>query len=365
MRIAHLAIDDLTNYGNFLQKYALHKTLKKFSDDVEIFWYQPNTFWIETGYAPPPPEHIRDKYPLDYQRWYFYEAVRIAKIKDFSNRYIKTRYNIPYAEEIADEYDFFVIGSDQVWRPLNWVPLEWRFLPFVPREKRIAYAASIGVSEIPEDQKELYRQGIGGFDYVSVREEDAVQIIENLGLKKPLHVLDPVLLLTIDEWKQIARQPSWFNEKYSRGYIFTYLFDDVKFPAVNELSKKMNLPVVNMLDLNNFNHYTTSPEEFIYLIANSTAVFTNSFHGTAFSILFKRPFWVYGETENSMSRKTSILKMFGLENRIAKPQDNYSVESLLEIDFSVRDKILPYERAKAFKFLTNALSENNLNRGGY
>ena len=359
MKIAQIALDDYANYGNFLQKYAIHQTLKKFADDVNFFWYKNNSFWVEHGEPPSPPKYILDAHSTDYRRCFFYEAVRVTKIKEFENLYIKTRFNLPYIEETADEYDFFVIGSDQIWAPNDWCPLNIKFLPFVPRKKKIAYAASIAAPTIPDNLKEYFRQGISSFDYVSVREEGAVKIVEELTSKKPLLVLDPVFLLTIDEWKQIARQPSWFNEKYSRGYIFTYYLRNEPPPEIKTVAKKLNLPVINALDFNNFNHYTIGIEEFLWLIMNASLVYANSFHGVALSILFKRPFinreYDDKDTRDMSLRIPGLLKMFGLENRIAKVENDYKIDSPLEIDFSTRDKILSRERLKAFNFLTGAM----------
>ena len=370
MKVAQLAIDDYTNYGNFLQKYAIHTTIKKFADDVEFFWYIQNTFWPEGNDLPYPPKYILERYPHEAVRWCFCEAVRISKIKEFSERYINTRFNLPYIEEIADEYDFFVVGSDQVWNPDFWLyPL--LFLPFIPREKKIAYAASIGIAEIPDDVKEYFRQGVESFAHVSVREENAVKLISELGLEPPQLLLDPVFLLTPAEWLKIARRPSWFNEKYERGYILTYYLRNFPPPEIKSVAAELNLPVINLLDIKNFNHYTVAPEEFIYLFANASLIYANSFHGVAFSILFKRPFvnceYDDESTRSMGTRIPSLLKMFGLENRTVYTEDFHKIKSPLEIDFSRRDEILLLERMKAFKFLSKALGVEmpaELNGGG-
>ena len=369
MKIAQLALNSYDNYGNLLQKYALHKTLKKFASSTEVLWYSGNNrFWVESGELPPHSEFN----PNDTTKFYLYESVRMAKIKEFEERYVKVRFDLPYIEEIADEYDFFVMGSDQVWNPfcgeLARMTPSIRFLDFVPREKKIAYAASIALKELPEKYIETWQRGISTFPHISVREANSVGLIKNLtGLDAEL-VIDPVLLLTPEEWLQVAQRPSWLNEKYERGYILTYLFDNIRLPEVQRLSKELNLPIINLLDIKNFNHYITGESEFLYLFAHATAIFTNSFHGTAFSILFKRPFVIYvaknSWSDQTFERMNSITKMFNLQDRVTTSTTNYKVKSPLEIDFSVRDKILPYERAKAFKFLTNALSENNLNKGG-
>lgn len=357
MKVAQITLNGYFNYGNILQKYALHKTLGKFVEDTEVLWFNINNFTPE----------------VDVRRCSCYESARMTKFKEFHERYIKTRFNLPYIEETADEYDFFVVGSDQVWNPNDYtIPYPMRFLEFVPREKKLAYAASIATPKIPDKFKEYFRQGISSFDYISVREEGAVKIIEELTGKTPLLVLDPVLLLTVDEWKKIARPPSWFNEKYSRGYILAYYIHSATPPEIKSIADKVNLPLINLLDSKNFNHYLIGPEEFIFLWLNASLIYSNSFHGITFSILFKRPF-INLDYDDSVTKSMSLripglLKMFGLENRVTTSMNNYRVESPLEIDFSTCDKVLPLERAKAFKFLTNALSSNsaeiNMNRGG-
>ena len=359
MKVAQITLNGYFNYGNIFQKYALYKSLKKFVDDVEVLWFNENNFYLEKGEIKFPMKSPPNNFEI--QRWFGYESARMPKIKEFNDRYIKTRFNLPYIEEITDEYDFFVIGSDQVWNPNDsTIPFPARFLEFVPRKKKLVYAASIAVPTIPDNYKEYFRKGISSFDYVSVREEGAVKIVEELTGKKPLLVLDPVFLLTIDEWKQIARQPSWFNEKYSRGYIFTYYLRNEPPPEIKTVAKKLNLPVINALDFNNFNHYTIGIEEFLWLIMNASLVYANSFHGVALSILFKRPFinreYDDKDTRDMSLRIPGLLKMFGLENRIAKVENDYKIDSPLEIDFSTRDKILSRERLKAFNFLTGAMT---------
>ncbi len=365
MKVASLALDDYSNYGNNLQKYALQHTLKKFVDFTELLWHNANAFFSETAqfsYMPKP--FLKNCDPFSQQKYILREAVRINKIKEFENRYIKVRFDIPYIEEIADEYDYFVVGSDQVWQPL-WIESKY-FLEFVPREKRIAYAASIAAPFIPDQLKEFFKRGISGFDYISVREENAVKIIKELTGQDALLVLDPTLLLTLEEWLDIAQKPSWLNEKYQRGYILTYYLRTEPHPIIKIIAQKLNLPVINLLDWDNYWHYIVGPEEFIYLFANAALIFTNSFHGVAFSINFKKPFInLEVDAEKNMStRIPGLLKMFNLEDRIAKPGKNYSIDYLFEIDFSTRDKILLQERNKAFQFLLNALSGAGKMGGG-
>ncbi len=219
LRIAQLTLNGYFNYGNILQKFALHYTLKKFADFTEVLWNSGHKFFPETGGKPPGQFVIKKEDDAYYQLVSLRNAVRCSKFKDFENLHIRTRFDFPYFEDIADEYDFFVVGSDQVWHP-GWGNI---FLEFVPREKKVSYAASFGVNAIPDDKKASFNHGISNFDYISVREESGVKIIKDLtGRDDTIFVLDPVLLLTADEWLSVAQKPTWFKERYSRGYVLTY-----------------------------------------------------------------------------------------------------------------------------------------------
>lgn len=283
------------------------------------------------------------------------EAIRQSRFRDFDDLHVKTRFNLPYIEEIADEYDFFVFGSDQVLNP--YVGLPYNVFKLAPREKKISYAASIGIDEIPDDKKEAFREAVSGFNHISVREDKSVQLVKDLTGREALWVLDPTLLLTPEEWLTVAQKPTWFKEKYSRGYVLSFYLENFSMidksnlpPLENKaITDKFGLPVINLMDTENYDHYTVGPAEFVWLFANATLVLTNSFHGTAFSIMFKRPFIINGLRNNNDPRWQSLLGLFDFEDRMNNPDDP------LKIDFSHRDEVLPLEKAKAFKYLSEAL----------
>ena len=358
MRIAQVTLNGYYNYGNILQKFALNHTLKKFADTAEVLWLDGNKFFPETG-GKFGVQCVLFKERRDWEKiFHLREAVRQSKFKDFENLHISTRFDFPFFEDIADEYDFIVVGSDQVWNP-RWNPSHI-FFEFVPREKKIFYAASIGNPTIPDEKKELFRNGISNFNYVSVREENAATLINDLTGKTPSVVLDPIFLLTRDEWLAVAQKPAWLKEKYRRGYVLTYYLRKLPPPEVKTLADKLNLPVINLLDVLNYNHFTNGPAEFIWLFINASLIFSNSFHGAGFSILFKRPF-INREIERDgsgvamESRIVTLLKMFGLEDRRTSGEKVFTAQEALAIDFTRRDEVLPRERAKAFKFLSEAL----------
>lgn len=126
------------------------------------------------------------------------------------------------------------------------------------------------------------------------------------------------------------------------------------------LAAELNLPVINLLDVENYNHFTAGPAEFIWLFVHASLIFTNSFHGVALSILFKRPFLNREMPDDASgvsmaSRIESLLKLFGLEDRRTFGEKIFTADEALTIDFSRRDEVLPIERARAFNFLSTAL----------
>lgn len=360
MKIAQITLYGYHNYGNILQKFALQHTLKKFTDFTEVLYIDSIGLFSENvrSYTAQCPLNPTRKDNINYKETFHRrEAVRQSKFKDFENLYVKTRFDFPYFEDIADEYDFFVVGSDQVWNP-KWNP-PYIFFEFVPRKKKIAYAASIGNPTIPDEKKKLFQRGISDFNYVSVREEEAAKIINELTGKTPRVLLDPVFLLNKNEWMTVAQKPTWFKEKYRRGFILTYYLRKSPPLVVKKLATELNLPVINLLDVENFNHFTVGPSEFVWLFANASLIFTNSFHGTAFSSLFKRPFinYEFKETWGTLmsNRILTLLKLFGLEDRRTFGEKVFTPEEAMKIDFTRRDEVLLLERMKAFKFLAEAL----------
>lgn len=359
MKVAQITFDGYSNYGNILQKYALQHTLKKFTDQTEVLYYRNSNEFHMNGYWSKNSQSPATSVAGNPKRFDNYKIVRCSKIKEFEERYIDTRFDFNYLEDLTDEYDYFVVGSDQIWNP-SWTADRY-FLTFAPREKRIAYSASIGTPKIPEEKKEYFRKGISGFDFLSVREEGAIKIIKELTGQDALLLADPTLLLTPKEWLAVSRKPAWFKGKYEGGYILTYYLRKAPPPELTELSKKINLPLVNLMDSKNYWHFVNGPEEFIWLFANASLIYTNSFHGAIFSVLFRKPFVnreIVGDTggENMSLRIPSLLETFGLENRIAKPENDFKIDNLMEIDYGTRDKVLPIERRKAFKFLSDALN---------
>lgn len=362
MRIGKLTLEGYFNYGNTLQSYALQEFLLRYADAVDTIWHRPDNFLPRTywqwGWKQP------IKWILNWRgfRTDFFdgsigrESVRQGKIKDFSDRYISVRPRRQDLRAIADEYDFFVVGSDQVWNPC-FNRKEEDFLLFAPPEKRISYAASLAYPEIPKEKEKFFYKALSGMKSLSLREREGAMIVEQLtGREAEVHV-DPTLLLGVDEWRRVSRVPAWYR---GGEYLLTYFLG--KRPAVvDTVAKELGLIVVNLLDENVFEHYTTGVDEFLWLVEHASLVYTDSFHGTVFAILFRRPFVICNRLGNkAMSNMTSrietLLGYFGLEARRGTQENGYRIEAPLEMQYpSIVDDVLTRERMRADKYFQRVL----------
>lgn len=269
--------------------------------------------------------------------------------------------------ELKHQFDAYICGSDQIWSPFIMPIKKEYYLPFVSREKKIAYAPSFGVSNLPEYHKRAIRKYIDDFQYLSVREKQAISIVEDLCGKKPSYVCDPTMLLSPDEWNLFLDKYSCNMERVSDAYVLVYCLsnlDDKMAGVVNEACggesiflqpKRENCPYQNGIsdDIGVF--------DFLELIKNAKYVITDSFHGTVFSILFRKQFVVIPrnntEKTKQASRIESLLDVMGIKQRYWHRE--VSLESLLHdnIDYERVFFYLDKYRSKSQSFLRNALEE--------
>ena len=370
LKIANLTLDGYFNYGNVLQRYAVCNLLMGLGAEVESLWFSS-----QAGFLP----YLQSHYPWmkdswDWKTWVklginwkgvtkkvfsgqnTWEAARSAGIKSFVDRYIPMRYDVDFAK-VADEYDYFVAGSDQVWNPY-FADLEKLFIKFAPPEKRIAYAASISCPEIlPEDLKSFI-DGINGMKAISVREQAGAELIEQLTGRKVEVVADPTMLVAAEKWREIARKPSWL--KGDEQILTTYFLGKRPDDVINRLAREHGLKVVNILDERVFEHYAVAPEEWLWLIDHARLMYTDSFHGTVFSILFRSPFVVAERIEagcasKMTSRIDTLLGKFSLEDRRGTKENGYMIVKPMEIQYGDVEAVLAEESKKAVTYLAGVL----------
>ena len=370
LKIANLTLDGYFNYGNVLQRYAVCNLLMGLGAEVASLWFSS-----KAGFLP----YLQSHYPWmkdswDWKTWVklginwkgathkmfsgenAWEAARNAVIKSFVDRYIPMRYDVDFTR-VADEYDYFVTGSDQVWNPY-FADLEKLFIKFAPGEKRIAYAASISCPEIPQDKLQAFIDGVNGMKEISVREQAGADLIQQLTGRRVQVVADPTMLVTAEDWRSIARKPSWL--KGDEQLLVTYFLGKRPDSVIESIARENGLQIVNMLDERVFEHYAIAPEEWLWLIDHARFMYTDSFHGTVFSILFRTPFVVTervdaGCASKMTSRIDTLLAKFDLSDRRGTNANGYMIDSPLDMHYGDVDKVLAEEKQKAKTYLCHAL----------
>lgn len=333
MKIDIITCHDVYNYGASLQAYALqHRLIIAGHDAVTIdylpeylcrtynFWYvSPNSrFYKYTN------KSFLFKFLLCvYQIPKTFSTFgRIRPFKRFKKDMLScTKRYCSEIELINDppKADLFITGSDQVWNPnLPNGNDSMFFLQFGSKDaRRISYAASIGVTSLNQISKKNFSKWLQNFDGISVREQSAVDIINGLGYEAT-NVVDPVFLLSAEEWKTIEKKVDAPNR-----YILVYdlYHDDERLMhKAKQLAKNNNAKIVAINDASK-THYAdinisnAGPREFLYLFSHALCILSSSFHATAFSIIFKKEFFVYYSKSNA-SRISDLLYMLDLNDRL-------------------------------------------------
>jgi len=329
------------NYGNRLQNWALQEVLKRYFRKV-----------VTIPYYKEPITKQKIKYCIEKIKKVFHLK---NKLEDpWYSFYFKICWESNSIHELKPEkYDYFVAGSDQIWNPLFDYNSEREFLTFADKGQKIAYAASIGLSELPVECFEKYRYFLYDFINISVRETEASNIVFQLINRKVPVVLDPVFLLDQIEWYKLSQKSKTIIKK---PYIFKYFLGKVNDEIeeyIQNLSIEQNLQIVDIMDMLS----TNGPIEFISLIQNASLIVTNSFHCTAFSIIFEKDFITFNRqktkgTGEMSSRITTLLEKFELKSRFVN--GNFD-KKLRPINWDQVKTILIRERARSLKFIEESI----------
>jgi len=347
------------NYGNRLQNFALQEALKKYNLEVDTLRI---TRTQKKEKLKPFLRNVRDyvKAPSKYKL----EKKRNEVFTSFSHKYITEQSEEYFLGDdltfLNEQTDYFIAGSDQVWNPnMNKVSSKY-FLQFANPDKRITYSPSFGVGELSSSVAEKYKKWIEGIPYLSVRENEGAKLIKQLTNRDAEVLVDPTMLLTREEWLEIAKEA---NNKPKGNYILTYFLGGIPEKHqknIYNLSKQYSMPIINLGDIKEEETYKTGPSEFIDYINDSSIFFTDSFHGVVFSILLDTPFVVYERVTSSStmySRIETILDKFDLREREEKNID-FSTD-ILTVDYTHTLPVLAKEKEQSDNFLRNALKLNN------
>lgn len=371
MKILTITCHDVYNFGASLQAYALQHYLEELGHDVRIINYRPEYLYKKydwKAYTSKKYDRL-DKFFLT--RWMFriakwsYLRFSIGRKKcfdDFSKNNLKLtkdvyfsfddlKRNPPYA-------DIIIAGSDQIWNPLFQNGRDRSFyIDFaLIKTRRVSYAASFSVNNIPDSSREFMRLMLSKMNQISVREFQGIDILKTLGIKGAKKVLDPVFLLDRCYWE------TFMHKRSETGYILIYDFEgsDLMKRVALSLKKEKGLKIYSINDAlprlyADKNFTNVGPKDFLSLIYNCSVFLSNSFHGTAFSIYFNKPFYVFGLNGVDLnSRMDSLLSTVDLKDRLIT--EDIDLNTLhFDYDFNKVNSLIDKEKRVSKQFLDSVL----------
>ena len=314
------------NFGNKLQNYALVKYLSGMNFEVSTILFKENIYLKET---------LKNFYKNITNN---YKYKRIKKFKKF-NKYLNLKL---LSEKKVDKFDFIEIGSDQVWNyTFPCFNYNQMFALSSKKERNFSYAASFGVNNI---------------NTISVREDQGKDIVEELIKDKNVEVLiDPTMLLTPQEWDEVAIKPEQsIDKKYILCYFLGKVSDNTRTNIENFADKK-GFKIINLLDPND-DFYLSGPSEFLYLVKNASLICTDSFHACVFSVLYGRPFLIFNNEDKERitmnSRLDTFIDKFNIKDVIYNGE---ITDNCLTCNYKDAYKILENEKEKSRGFLEKTL----------
>jgi hypothetical protein len=348
MNIGILTFHHTTNYGATLQAYALSKFLEGQGHQVEFINYQPKMavkVYRDVLYFKAKKKEIPGNLLKDMKmRWFVKKHMKV-------NRHV---YSKPESlKKGCFHYDVVIVGSDEVWNINSFRGYDMSyFLDFLDdRTKKISYAASFGHTTSLTKLKESISHSISKFDRVSVRDVNSLRLIQSECGTSAEKVLDPTFLV---DFRPIIK------EHKLQKYILVYgEIPDSLIRQIKEYSDRQNFLIVSVGYTNkiaDINHLGASPEEWLSYFEGASYVFTSFFHGTIFSILFKKPFTVFS-TNQKIQKLSDLLSDLNLVDRIyASTTNSINFNKIdYKLVFEEIDKKVLFSKA----FLLESLTHDN------
>lgn len=362
MKIRLITFHTPKNYGAVFQAYSLMSVLKNKCNDVKIIDF--NTPHLRSLYPIIPKcSNIKSflcmvlnfyTYPFKYKKYKKFDAF-ICKYMDFTRRYENVK--CLYGEKWSDD-TVFVCGSDQVFNP-NRVKDEQQafYMDFVPdRNYKFSYAASFGISKIPDAKKKQIISYLEKFDAISVRENSGVSIVENLLDKNATEVIDPTLLNGIDFWEKCEKP---YNKSFSRYLLYYRLLGTKESDSIAmKKAKEENLQLVVVTELMlrglkcNKILRDVGPEELLWLYHHADYVVTDSFHGIAFSVIYEKPFTFSDMNPILSERGLNLIRQLGIKQESVYGRDANGI-----VDYNAVNVRLKELRKNADNFIDCSLKK--------
>lgn len=365
MKIAILTLPLHTNYGGILQCYALQTVLERMGHEIQVLTRPQYGRSYYIIYPLAVCKRLLKRFVLGKKVAIFKAPHQIIRqhTDRFIYQYIHQYTQRKWTAQIASHFDAIVVGSDQVWRPIYYQPIEEAFLSFLGDAdiKRVAYAASFGVDhcEYIEKQRKNCSSLLKKFNAVSVRESSGIQLCQEYFDTKAVLVLDPTLLLSVDDYRTLIKKG---KTQPSKGNMLVYLLDRTKEKEdfVERIAQAKGLtPFWMSSDIDDetlpLEQRIKMPvEQWLRSFDDADFVLTDSFHGCVFSIIFRKQFLAIGNKERGLNRFQSLLTLFSLQDRLILSPDEYK-NDLSSIDYDQVQAQLLFLQAQSLSFLKTNL----------
>ena len=268
--------------------------------------------------------------------------------------------------ELEQDYDVLVCGSDQIWNP-NVARPGFLLAGIGNGCRKISYAASIARDSLSSQEKTVMIPLIERFDFISVREKTARNILQECTDKPVYEVLDPALMLDAQKWNQIVDIESYNCKPYALAFFFSDSLEYRRY--IEKYCSKLGLELhfipfaaeyIKNDELGQANRiFDIGPKEFLEQFKNASCVFTDSFHGSVFSLIFQKEFWVFERDSNNKVSKNSrlydLLDKFELSDRLVKEPSKILSEENGKIDYSRVGQLLEVNRERSKEFILKAI----------
>jgi len=358
------------NYGASLQAYALLTYLQKQGHDVELIKFLPHYQTRMYDYMWVNPESKASRHWIT--RWIYRVAKFVQRMTTLRRKKVFDEFNFKTLcttgttyhsyKELCDnppEADLYIVGSDQVWNVLYEAGRDPSFfLEFVKNGKKASYAASFSYLDIDENNKRRIKASLSRFKGVAVREFQGKDLLQTMGIESTW-VLDPVFLLPLSEWNRLASEADKSIYSSSDKYVLIYDFEGnerLKLFA-QEYARTHGLKIYAITDKyplkyanKNFKH--AGPKEFVKMVSGCEAFISNSFHGTAFSIMYHKPVFVFNRHRHKVnSRMESLLTLFELQDCIVTETTDFYQKMNKNFDWERIENIHKEQLALSVEYL--------------
>lgn len=327
MKIRTITCHHSFNHGAMLQAYALQSYLQSLGHDVQVIDYRPYympQLHVNFNWVPNKCDYLflRQLYQIIKLPYLKLEQRRRNALEQFFNKYISitdTEYqSISDLKENPPIADLYIAGSDQIWNTSFQNGKDAAFyLDFGEPGRRISYAASFATESLESDTEEFVKNQLGNLDAISVRERSGLKILQKLGYEGRI-VVDPVFLLSKEWWDQFDNT-GFKNERY----VLTYDFEKNGTNIASIAKRLAGLADCKVYSVSPFKRsyadkcfVDVSPDVFVSLIKHAQCVVSNSFHGTAFSMIYEVPFFVVNRKDGLNTRMKDLLDNYGLSERL-------------------------------------------------